>query len=100
MGIVVGILIAFLVDYGITLAAGSVTAPYWFGLEAWRCMFLTETIPALALVGASLLIPESPRFLVGKGRDDEALAALQSHRRQPGHCHARCDPRDRRHRAQ
>ena len=77
MGIVVGILIAFLVDYGITLAAGGVTEPFWFGLEAWRCMFLTEALPALALVGASLVIPESPRFLVGQGRDDEALAVLQ-----------------------
>ena len=46
MGIVVGILIAFLVDYWITLAAGGVTEPFWFGLEAWRCMFLTEAIPA------------------------------------------------------
>ena len=77
MGIVVGILIAFLVDYWITLAAGGVTEPFWFGLEAWRCMFLTEAFPALALVGASLVIPDSPRFLVGQGRDDEALAVLQ-----------------------
>jgi len=77
MGIVVGILVAFLVDYGITLAAGGVTEPFWFGLEAWRCMFLTEAVPALALVAASLVIPESPRFLVGQGRDDEALAVLQ-----------------------
>jgi MFS transporter, SP family, sugar:H+ symporter len=77
MGIVVGILVAFLVDYGITLGAGGVSEPYWFGLEAWRCMFLTEAVPALALVLASLFIPESPRYLVGKGEDDEALAVLQ-----------------------
>ena len=77
MGIVVGILVAFLVDYWITLAAGGVSEPFWFGLEAWRCMFLTEALPALALVGASLVIPESPRFLVGQGREDEALVVLQ-----------------------
>jgi SP family sugar:H+ symporter-like MFS transporter len=77
MGIVVGILVAFLTDYWITLAAGGVSEPYWFGLEAWRCMFLTEAVPALALVVASLFIPESPRYLVGKGEDDAALAVLR-----------------------
>lgn len=77
MGIVVGILIAFLVDYWITLAAGGVNAPYWFGLEAWRCMFLTEAVPALVFIAASLFIPESPRFLVANKRDQEALAVLR-----------------------
>ena len=100
MGIVVGIFVAFLVDYLITLAAGGVTEPFWFGLEAWRCMFLTEAVPALALVGASLVIPESPRFLVGQGRDDEALAVLQHIDASQGQGHDRRDPRDRRHRAQ
>jgi SP family sugar:H+ symporter-like MFS transporter len=87
MGIVVGILIAFLVDYWITLAAGSVTAPYWFGREAWRCMFLTEAVPALALVGASLVIPELPRFLVGQKRDDDPIGLADS--RGPSHASKR-----------
>ena len=39
-----------LVDYAITQATGCVNEPFWFGLEAWRCMFLTETVPALVLV--------------------------------------------------
>lgn len=77
MGIVVGILIAFLVDYWITQAAGGVNNPFWFGLEAWRCMFLTEAIPAAVYIIASLFVPESPRYLVFKKRDAEALHVLQ-----------------------
>lgn len=77
MGIVVGILIAFLVDYLITLAAGGVNEPFWFGLEAWRCMFLTEAIPAAVYIAASLFVPESPRFLIANNRDAEALTVLK-----------------------
>jgi SP family sugar:H+ symporter-like MFS transporter len=77
LGIVVGIFIAFLVDYVITQAAGGVNEPFWFGLDAWRCMFLTETIPALVLVVAALVIPESPRWLVANKRNDEALTVLR-----------------------
>jgi SP family sugar:H+ symporter-like MFS transporter len=77
LGIVVGILIAFLADYGITQAAGGVNNPFWFGLEAWRCMFLTEAIPAAVYILASLFVPESPRYLVFKKRDAEALAVLK-----------------------
>ena len=77
LGIVVGILVAFLIDYAITLAAGGVNNPFWFGLEAWRCMFLTEAIPAAVYIIASLLVPKSPRYLVANQRDDEALAVLR-----------------------
>ena len=54
LGIVVGILVAFLIDYAITLAAGGVNNPFWFGLDAWRCMFLTEAIPAAVYIIAAL----------------------------------------------
>ena len=77
LGIVVGILVAFLIDYAITLAAGGVNNPFWFGLDAWRCMFLTEAIPAAVYIIAALRVPESPRFLVATQRDDEALAVLR-----------------------
>lgn len=76
LGIVVGILVAFLADYFITIAAGGVNNPFWFGLDAWRCMFLTEAVPALIYIVASLFVPESPRFLVANGRDKEAQAVL------------------------
>jgi sugar porter (SP) family MFS transporter len=77
LGIVVGILVAFLVDYFITTAAGGVNEPFWFGLDAWRCMFLTEAVPATVYIVSSLIVPESPRFLVANGRDAEALEVLR-----------------------
>jgi len=77
MGIVVGIFVALLVDYLIAAAAGGVTMNFWFGLEAWRWMFLSEAVPALALVIAACCIPESPRYLVRNGRAAEALAVMQ-----------------------
>jgi SP family sugar:H+ symporter-like MFS transporter len=76
LGIVVGILIAFLVDYVITIAAGGVNEPFWFGLEAWRCMFLTEAVPAIVYILAAVVVPESPRFLVANNRDKEAQDVL------------------------
>ncbi len=77
LGIVVGILVAFLVDYFITIAAGGVNNPFWFGLDAWRCMFLTEAIPATVYILSSLFVPESPRFLVANNRERQALAVMQ-----------------------
>jgi SP family sugar:H+ symporter-like MFS transporter len=77
MGIVVGIFAALLADYFVARAAGGVTGTLWLGLEAWRWMFLTEVLPALALVAAALWIPESPRYLVAIGKEREALAILQ-----------------------
>lgn len=77
LAIVVGILVAFLVDYGITIAAGGVNNSFWFGLEAWRVMFLTEALPAAVYIFAALFVPESPRYLVFKKRDADALKVLR-----------------------
>jgi sugar porter (SP) family MFS transporter len=77
MGIVVGIFTALLMDYVVARAAGGVTQSFWLGLEAWRWMFLTEVVPAVALVLAAWWIPESPRYLVANRREAEALAVMQ-----------------------
>lgn len=46
------------------------------GPEGWRWMLLSPAIPAFLLVLARWGTPESPRWLVSKGRIDEAQAAL------------------------
>jgi len=77
MGVVLGIFLALLIDDVIAAFAGSISASWWLGLEAWRWMFLSEIVPALALTLAALWIPESPRHLVARGRDAEALEVMQ-----------------------
>ncbi|MCG8450519.1 MAG: MFS transporter, partial [Pirellulales bacterium] len=49
---------------------------YWFFEEVWRIMLGTEALPALAFTLLMFLVPRSPRYLVSKGVDVEALATL------------------------
>jgi SP family sugar:H+ symporter-like MFS transporter len=77
MAIVVGIFIALLSDYFIALAAGgSAELPFWFGVPAWRWMFWSEIPPAILYGIAAIKIPESPRYLVAKGREQQAANVL------------------------
>lgn len=56
--------------------AGGSTAPFWLDFPAWRWMFWLQAIPAAIYLAALTVIPESPRFLVAKGREGEARAVL------------------------
>jgi SP family sugar:H+ symporter-like MFS transporter len=77
LAIVSGIFASLLVDYALASAAGGSTAPWFFGLAAWRWMFVAMIVPAAAYGVLSLTIPESPRFLVAKGRIDDAGEVLK-----------------------
>ena len=77
MAIVVGIFMALLCDYFIALGAGgSAQGIFWFGVPAWRWMFWSEVPPAILYGIGALMIPESPRYLVARGRDQEAATVL------------------------
>ena len=76
LAIVTGIFVALLSDYFIATAAGGAAEELWFGLEAWRWMFLTEALPAVAYGVLALGIPESPRYLVAKGQVEHARSVL------------------------
>lgn len=67
LSIVLGILIAFLSNY---LLKDS-------GPAAWRWMLGVGAFPALVYVCMILLVPRSPRWLVMKGRMDEAAKILK-----------------------
>jgi sugar porter (SP) family MFS transporter len=45
--------------------------------SVWRYMLLVAVLPAFALFFGMLRMPESPRWLVSQGRDDDALAVLK-----------------------
>ncbi|RAK51326.1 sugar porter family MFS transporter [Phenylobacterium deserti] len=74
--IITGLTGAFVANYVLAHTAGSSTAPLWLDLPAWRWMFWMQVIPAGIFLLTLLIIPESPRFLVVKGRDAEAAAVL------------------------
>jgi len=72
LAIVLGIVVAFLSNYVIAESSGGAKQPWWLGYQAWRWMFWVGVLPALALLLGTLFIPESPRFLVGAGRPNDA----------------------------
>ena len=67
LAIVIGILCAFISNYGLAQVAGG----------NWRWMFGIGALPALLLCASLTWIPESPRWLVQMNRNDEARAVLE-----------------------
>jgi MFS transporter, SP family, sugar:H+ symporter len=74
--IITGLTAAFVVNYFLAKSAGQSTAAFWGGYEAWRWMYWMQAIPAAVFLIALLFIPESPRYLVSKGRLEEAKGVL------------------------
>ncbi len=74
--IISGLTGAFVANFVLARHAGGSTAPLWLDFPAWRWMFWLQAIPAAIYLLALLFIPESPRYLVARGREDEALAVL------------------------
>ena len=56
----------------------SSSPPSGTSMVVWRIMFGVCALPAIALFFGMLRMPESPRWLVEKGRDEEALAVLKT----------------------
>jgi SP family sugar:H+ symporter-like MFS transporter len=77
IAIILGLFMAFVSNYLLAEFAGASTEPLWLGIEAWRWMFWMELLPAVLFLLMLLFIPESPRFLLLKGRDTAGLQVLQ-----------------------
>src|ERR1039458_28352 len=82
VAIVFGILLAQIVNWLIArpVAPGSSAQEIllsWNGQWGWRWMFAATAVPSVLFLVASLLVPESPRWLATKGRRDEALGVLE-----------------------
>lgn len=77
LAITLGIFAALLSDTLLQNTAGGPEHDLWWGLEAWRWMFLVGVVPAIVYGVLALSIPESPRYLVGQDRDEEAARILR-----------------------
>jgi sugar porter (SP) family MFS transporter len=67
MAIVTGILLAYFTSWSLS----------FLGTSSWRWMFGSAIVPSLGFFVALLFVPESPRFLVEKGREAEARDVLR-----------------------
>ena len=76
LAITLGIFSALMSDAIFANSAGGAGEPFWLDLEAWRWMFLACAVPAVVYGGLALVLPESPRYLVLNGRDEEARAVF------------------------
>ncbi|MEC3910031.1 sugar porter family MFS transporter [Sphingobium sp. CR2-8] len=68
LNIVLGIVLAFLSNY--------VIASLFEPSIAWRWMFGIVTVPSLLFLIVTMLLPDSPRWLVGHGREEVARAVM------------------------
>lgn len=87
MAITVGILAAYFSNVLIAgLPAGEMPAgglERFLFTEKWRPMFLAMSLPSVLFLLFLLRIPESPRWLVSRGREEEARKILQTIRPEP-----------------
>lgn len=66
LAIVSGILLAYCCNYGLS----------GLGQQSWRWMFASQVLPAVLFGATLMLVPDTPRWLIGRGRVKEALAVL------------------------
>jgi sugar porter (SP) family MFS transporter len=78
LAIVSGIFVSLLSDAWLASAAGGAGQPLFFGKEAWRWMFASAAVPAVAYGMLATTIPESPRYLVARGELDPARRVLST----------------------
>ena len=82
LAITVGFLGAYMANYALlqfehtALLSGSSFVVKVFGSESWRGMLGLETLPAVVFLLIIFFIPESPRWLMLKRREDEAMAVV------------------------
>ncbi|MEK4303114.1 D-xylose transporter XylE [Oceanobacillus sp. FSL K6-0251] len=73
LAIIFGMSFVYFVNWRI--AAGQELS--WIHDVGWRYMFASEAIPALLFFGLLFLVPETPRYLISKNKDQEALTILE-----------------------
>ncbi|SKB52324.1 D-xylose transporter XylE [Macellibacteroides fermentans] len=70
--IIFGMLVVYFVNYWIALQGDA----QWLHSIGWRWMFASEVIPAILFLIFLFLVPETPRYLVMRGKTSAASAIL------------------------
>jgi MFS transporter, SP family, sugar:H+ symporter len=80
LAITIGIFAALLSDSVLAQFNGQTGALHTllFGLEAWRWMFLVGVVPSVIYGVLAIVLPESPRYLLRRGREDDARQVLRT----------------------
>ena len=73
MAIVTGIVGVYFVNWAIAQSGDE----SWVDAIGWRLMLASEALPALAFLLLLIPVPDTPRWLVLRGRDEEALDVLR-----------------------
>jgi len=73
MAIVTGIVGVYFVNWAIARSGDQ----HWLDALGWRLMLASEAVPALLFLLLLVPVPDTPRWLVLRGREDEALAVLE-----------------------
>lgn len=76
IAIIAGLFFSFLSNYKLADISGSALNILWWDYETWRWMFWIELIPAIIFFVSLLFIPESPRYLVAKSRNEKAFKVM------------------------
>jgi SP family xylose:H+ symportor-like MFS transporter len=75
MAIVFGIVVVYFVNYAIARSAGP-SGDTWIHATGWRYMLASCALPSALFLALLSFVPETPRFLMLKGRESEARAVL------------------------
>ena len=73
LAIVFGMLTVYFVNYAISRSGGG---DAWLNQVGWRYMFASGAIPSAIFLALLFFVPETPRFLMMKGRESEARGIL------------------------
>ncbi len=77
IAIIFGLFLSFVSNYILADLSGSAENILWLDYETWRWMFWMELFPASVFFISLFFIPMSPRFLVVKGKAQQALTVLK-----------------------
>jgi len=73
LAIIFGMIVVYFVNYAIALYGGG---DDWLHEVGWRYMFASGAVPSALFLGLLFFVPETPRYLMLKGREDEAREIL------------------------